>query len=71
MDLSALKVSNEDFKMPILHPATREPLACEDGSEMYINILSSDTKVAKKAMADFKRDLRDKSKALGEGEKTA
>ncbi len=68
MDLSKLKVSNEDFKMPILHPATREPLVCKDDSEMYISILSSDTKVAKKAMADFKRDLRDKSKALNEGE---
>ena len=66
MDLSTLAISQNEFKMAIRHPATREVILDDDGKEMFIGVLSSDTQVAKKELTAFKRAVREAGKDVTE-----
>ena len=66
MDLSSLAVSQKEFKMLVRNPATGEVVTDGKEKEMFIGILSSDTRTAKKALTDFKREVREAGKDISE-----
>ena len=74
MDLSNLAVSQDAFKLEILHPVTGEVIKDKEdefdekgklvstGKPFTVSILSSDTNQSKKVMSDTLRDARKKTK---------
>lgn len=58
MDLSTLAVSQDSFKLTLLHPSTAEDLVGDDGKPFTISLLSSDTNEVKKVMSDTLRAAR-------------
>lgn len=58
MDLANLKISQEAYTMPLLHPVTGKNLTDDDGVNLSIDILSSDTNIYKSEFIKLMKEAR-------------